>query len=212
MNARYDAVVFDLLTALLDSWSLWNEAVGDVALGRRWRGEYLKLTYAIGGYRPYEDLVAEAARAQGIGKLPVKGLLSRWDELQPWPEAPSVLAEVAQNAKIGVVTNCSDELGQRAVQRTTVDFDVVITAQAAGAYKPRREPYLLALNQLSLPAERVLFVAGSPYDIAGAGGVGMPVWWHNRIHMERGNLPPPVAEHASLIPLPGHLQSVTAPR
>jgi hypothetical protein len=25
---RYDAVVFDLLTALIDSWSLWNDVVG----------------------------------------------------------------------------------------------------------------------------------------------------------------------------------------
>jgi 2-haloacid dehalogenase len=59
---------------------------------------------------------------------------------------------------------------------------------------------------LNLPAERVLFVAGSPYDIAGAGAVGMPVWWHNRIHLDRGELPAPVAEHDSLIPLLDYLR------
>jgi hypothetical protein len=46
-------------------------------------------------------------------------------------------------------------------------------------------------------------VAGSPYDIAGAGGVGMPVWWHNRAGLDRGDLPAPLAEHGSLTPLPG---------
>jgi hypothetical protein len=33
----------------------------------------------------------------------------------------------------------------------------------------------------------------------------MPVWWHNRIHMDRGTLPAPVAEHDSLNPLVGDI-------
>ena len=33
MNARcYDAVLFDLLTAVLDSWTLWADAAGDPGL------------------------------------------------------------------------------------------------------------------------------------------------------------------------------------
>jgi len=34
---RYDAVVFDLLTALIDSWTLWNFAAGSPEAGLRWR-------------------------------------------------------------------------------------------------------------------------------------------------------------------------------
>ena len=60
------AVVFDLLTALLDSWSVWDEAAGNEADGRRWRARYLELTYDCGVYRPYETLVAEAARDAGL--------------------------------------------------------------------------------------------------------------------------------------------------
>lgn len=118
--ARYDAVLFDLLTALLDSWSLWNAVAGDAETGSRWRGEYLRLTYGVGGYRSYEGLVADAARAQGLDP----GLADQ------------------------------------------------------------------------------LFVAGSRFDIPGAGGVGMPVWWYDRIGMDRGGLPAPLAEHRSLTPLP----------
>jgi len=33
---RYAAVGFDLLTALLDTWSLWSEIAGDRELGMRW--------------------------------------------------------------------------------------------------------------------------------------------------------------------------------
>ncbi len=32
-NYKYDAVVFDLLTGLIDSWSLWNEIAGSDLIG-----------------------------------------------------------------------------------------------------------------------------------------------------------------------------------
>ena len=63
---RFDGVLFDLLTALLDSWSLWNAVAGGAEPGRRWRAEYLQRTYRTGAYRPYEDMVAEAAEAVGV--------------------------------------------------------------------------------------------------------------------------------------------------
>jgi 2-haloacid dehalogenase len=183
---RFEAVLFDLLTALLDSPSLWSSVAGDDSVGRRWRDEYLRLTYGTGAYVPYESLVAEAAARQDLDPSLAGALIERWDELKPWAEAPAVVSELVATMPAGVVTNCSEELGHRAAARVGVDFEVVITAEAAGAYKPRSEPYQRALDALGLPAERVLFVAGSRYDIAGAGGVGMPVWWHNRLGMEHG--------------------------
>jgi HAD superfamily hydrolase (TIGR01509 family) len=103
--------------------------------------------------------------------------------------------------RIGVVTNCSEELRQRAAARVGVPFDTVVTAEAAGAYKPRPEPHTLALQRLDVPPSRTLFVAGSPSDITGAAGVGMRVWWHNRLRLPLGEHHPPLAEHDSLEPL-----------
>jgi 2-haloalkanoic acid dehalogenase type II len=198
---RYDAVLFDLLTAVLDSWSVWDAVAGDPVTGREWRGEYLRLTYGAGPYTPYEDLVAEAARARGLRPELAGALAARWDEHQPWPEAPGVIGALARRTKVGVVTNCSRELGLRAAELVGVPFDAVVTAEEAGAYKPSPEPYRMALEQLGLPPERVLFVAGSRFDIPGAGAVGMDVWWHNRIGMPRGDLSEPIAEHDRLTPL-----------
>jgi len=59
---KYDAVVFDLLTALIDSWTLWNAVAGSADDGMKWRRRYLEITYGCGAYRPYETLVREAAR------------------------------------------------------------------------------------------------------------------------------------------------------
>ena len=55
---RFDVVLFDLLTALLDSWTLWNIVAGSPEDGRKWRAAYLRRTYETGAYRPYETLVA----------------------------------------------------------------------------------------------------------------------------------------------------------
>ena len=203
MPGRYDAVLFDLLTALLDSWTLWNRVTGDAASGLRWRAEYLRITYAAARYRPYEDLVAEAAAAVGLSTRLAAELAERYIELAPWPEAPAVLREIAAaGVPLGVVTNCSEALGQVAAGRLGVSFRTVVTAERAGFYKPDPRPYRLALDEIGVAAERALFVAGSAYDLFGAARVGLKCWWHDRIGMDvPQGAPAPLARHRDLIPL-----------
>src|ERR671927_734762 len=198
----YDAVLFDLFTALLDSQPLWREVAGSAAAGARWREESSRLAYSAGPYRPFVETVAQAARLAGVPPTRAADLLRRMGEqLVPWPEAPEVLRRLRERVRICVVTNCSEEVGQRAAARVGVQFDTVVTAEAAGAYKPRPEPYRLALDRLGVQPSRALFVAGSPGDIAGAGDAGMRVWWHNRLRLPLGEREPPLAELDSLEPL-----------
>jgi 2-haloacid dehalogenase len=163
-----EAVVFDLLTALLDSWSVWRRA-------------YLELTYGCGAYRPYEDLVREAAEVAGVPVSAAEALTAHWNTLRPWPEVPEVLGDLnARSIRLGVVTNCSITLGRQAAERVGVPFSVVVTSEETGYYKPQPQSYRAALDRLGTDPARTLFVAGSPADIPGAAGVGMPVFWHNR--------------------------------
>ena len=198
----YDAVLFDLFTALLDSQPLWAEVAGSAAAGVSWREESSRVAYSTGPYRPFVETVAQAAQLVGVPPGRAADLLrGMGEQLSPWPEAPEVLRQLSESVRIGVVTNCSEELGQRAAARVGVDFDTVVTAEAARAYKPRPEPYKLALDRLGIQPARTLFVAGSPADITGAGGAGMPVWWHNRLRLALGEHQAPLAEHESLEPL-----------
>lgn len=176
---KYDAVVFDLLTALIDSWTLWNDVAGSPEAGLRWRRRYLEITYGCGAYRPYETLVREAAADTGLPGSLGEVLEQRWDELQPWPEAKAVLAGLT--VPLGVATNCSVQLGAQAAAAVGVPFATVVTAESAGFYKPRPEPYRAVLAALGTAPARTLFVAGSPSDVPGAQAAGMPVFWHNRI-------------------------------
>ena len=176
---RYAAVVFDLLTALLDSWTLWNAVAGSEEAGMRWRRRYLEITYGCGRYRPYETLVREAAADVGLPEGLGGELERRWLELRPWPEAVGVLKSIP--VPLGVATNCSIRLGRQAADRVGVPFEVVETAESVGFYKPRPEVYRAVLQKLGTPAERTLFVAGSASDVPGAKAVGMPVYCHNRV-------------------------------
>ena len=196
---KYRAVLFDLLTGLLDSWTVWNRVAGSEAAGRNWRAAYLELTYGCGAYRPYETLVAEAALCTGLTDQHAHRLHQHWNEISPWEEAPDVLRKLQKKHKLGVVTNCSERLGRAAAAKLGVAFDVIVTSERAGFYKPRPEPYLLALKELELDPAEVLFVAGSGFDLIGTSKVGLDTYWHNRVGLQRpAAAPPPMRELRSL--------------
>jgi FMN phosphatase YigB (HAD superfamily) len=82
-----------------------------------------------------------------------------------------------------------------------VRFSAVVTAESAGFYKPRPEPYRAALRSLDTAPARTLFVAGSAADVPGAKSVGMPVFWHNRIGLQPLDAARPDFVATSLEPL-----------
>ena len=204
MARRYDAVLVDLLTALVDSWSLWNRIAGNAEDGRRWRAAYLRNTYAAGRYRPYKALVAEAAAEAALPRRLAEDLAAGYATLEPWPEAPGILRALGKVAPLGVVTNCSEELGRVAAARVGAAFAVVVTAERAGFYKPHPRPYRMALDALGVAPARCLFVAGSAYDLFGTAKLGMPAYWHDRVGMPAPrHTPAPRWREHTLTPLLG---------
>ncbi|MDP9274098.1 MAG: HAD-IA family hydrolase [Chloroflexota bacterium] len=173
----YAAVGFDLLTALLDTWTLWASVAGDRDLGMRWHAASQELLRGK-RYRPFEDIVRESATEVGIDVKRAADLLRRWGEFEPWPDVPPVLERLDATRRF-IVTNCSRKLGRLAAFRAG-PFELVMTAEEAGAYKPDPLPYRMALERLGLDPAEVLFVAGSAHDVGGAARAGMDVYWANR--------------------------------
>lgn len=197
-NWRPKAIVFDLLTALLDSWSLWDASTPSKTTeeGRRWRKQYLELTFGAGAYdtssTAYETLVGQAARDVGLPDSAPAALLRDWQTLQAWPEVARVLGELrGKGYKLGVVTNCSEGQGRAAVRRAEecvgggFRFDAAVTAEESGFYKPVGAAYAAVLPRLGVTVDEVLFVAGSAGDVQGATDAGMRVVWHNRVGLAR---------------------------
>lgn len=190
------AFIFDLLTALMDSWSLWNECAGSDDLGLAWRLEYINITYNCGSYAPYESLVAQAAtqiRKQGhsLPQDAENALVQKWATgLRPWDDTISTLAQLKRkhpSAKLGVFTNCSVELGNIAARNCEdpaqdISFDKILTAEEVGYYKPHPATYQAILDALDISDPKdAVFVAGSSVDVPGSRAAGMRVVWHNRI-------------------------------
>ncbi|KAI1098040.1 HAD-like protein [Jackrogersella minutella] len=208
---RPKAIVFDLLTALTDSWSLWDASTPSAssAEGRRWRERYLQLTFGAGAYVPYDDLVRQSAEDVGLPLTAATALLRGWDGLQAWPETARVLRVLRERGyKLGVVTNCSKDLGHlaaRGVEKVASEggageflFDAVITAEESGFYKPVKPAYEAVLTLMGVEPSEALFVAGSAGDVEGATNAGMKVVWHNRIGLAKAGEAVPFKEANTL--------------
>ena len=124
MNRRYDAVLFDLLTALLDSWSLWNAVAGSEQAGRRWRTAYLahhlSRPAAISPTRNSSPPPRNRSACRVTSPMNSRRVTARSN---PGPKPPSVLGALhAAGVPLGVVTNCSETLGRLAASRIPVPF------------------------------------------------------------------------------------------
>lgn len=201
------AVAFDLLTALIDSWSLWIEVADSDTAGTAWRRTSLGIVTSAGVYCDYAAIVAQAARATGLADSHAQRLIADWRKLQPWPEAADALADIRKlGLPMAIVTNCSQSLAELAARATGTAFDVIISAERAGFYKTDRRAYQAGLDALELGAEEVLFVAGSAHDVPGAGALGMPVYWSNRQALPvPENAPPPALNAPNLSALPAFI-------
>ena len=85
---------------------------------------------------------------------------------------------------LGALTNIDERSFAQATERAGISFDVVVTAQRVGAYKPDHAHFWAALSDLlalGIPRERVLHVAQSRRaDIVPANRIGLSCVWVDR--------------------------------
>ena len=100
-------------------------------------------------YRPYETLVVEAAQRTGLPE-DAATRLRQWNTIEPRPEAPRDPFRTREESPARHRHELLERLGRAAAERIGVRFDVVVTAERAGFYKPDPAPYRLALSELQL--------------------------------------------------------------
>jgi 2-haloacid dehalogenase len=67
-------------------------------------------------------------------------------------------------------------------------FDVVISIDAIGVYKPDPRVYQMAVDQLGLDPAAIAFQSSNAWDAAGAGAFGFKVAWINRFAQQAERL------------------------
>jgi 2-haloacid dehalogenase len=100
---------------------------------------------------------------------------------KPWPDTVSALRRLKARFRLAILSNIDDDLFAETRPQLGIDFDEVITAQQARAYKPSMKVFELALNRIDAPAHRVLHVGQSIYhDVIPAQALGLASVWVNR--------------------------------
>lgn len=104
--------------------------------------------------------------------------LATWE---PWPDTVAALRQLKTRFRLAILSNVDDDLFAATQPKLGVEFDEVITAQQAQAYKPSLKIFELALSRINAPAHRVLHVGQSIFhDVVPAQALGLATVWVNR--------------------------------
>jgi 2-haloacid dehalogenase len=140
-----------------------------------------------GEYRRYREVLQSVVEQFGekLGFKPTEQETHSLPESlplwRPWPETASALCELQDRFRLAIISNVDDDLFAATQPQLGVEFDQVITAQQAGAYKPSLKIFELALSRVGVPAQRVLHVGQSLYhDVLPAQALGLATVWVNR--------------------------------
>jgi len=140
-----------------------------------------------GEFQPYRQVLQSVVRRFGanLGFTPTQeqcaslpNSLAGW---KPWPDTVAALRLLKSRFRLAIISNVDDDLFAATRPQLEVDFDEVITAQQAQAYKPSHKIFELALRRIKAPADRVLHVGQSVYhDVVPAQALGLATVWVNR--------------------------------
>lgn len=140
-----------------------------------------------GPFQPYRQVLASVVRQFGeqfgfdptpdeLESLPAS--LAAW---KPWPDTVPALRRLKSRFRLAIISNIDDDLFSSTRPQLGVEFDQVITAQQAQAYKPSMKVFELALSRIDAPAHRILHVGQSIYhDVIPAQSLGLATVWVNR--------------------------------
>ncbi len=207
---RFEALTFDCYGTLID-WEAGILAGLRPMLARRGKhvpDEALLAAYAeleadaeAGPYRRYREIVGDGmagvAAQNGVRAEPAE-VAAFADSVGDWPpfaDSAAALARLHQRFRLGVITNCDDDLFARSAERLQTAFDWVITAQQVGSYKPDPRNFEVAIERIGLPRERILHVAQSLFhDHVTARRLGLASVWIDRRQDRAGSGATPPAE------------------
>jgi len=193
---RFEVLTFDcygtlidweagILSALRPILSAHGKQIDDATLLKLY-GDFEQRSEQ-GKFHPYREVLESVVRQFGdeLRFTPtVEEARSLPDSLatwQPWPDTVAALRQLKTRFRLAILSNVDDDLFALTHPKLEIDFDEVITAQQAQAYKPSLKLFELALSRVHAPAHRVLHVGQSIYhDVIPAQALGLATVWVNR--------------------------------
>jgi 2-haloacid dehalogenase len=119
-----------------------------------------------------DELLVEV-EIRGLSEAEIDHLNRAWHRLTPWPDALAGLHRLKSRFTIATLSNGNVSLLTNMAKNGGLPWDVVLSAELMGHYKPDPEVYLGAAKLLDLPPSRVMMVAAHRNDLAAAREVGL---------------------------------------
>ncbi|WP_227377796.1 haloacid dehalogenase type II [Haladaptatus halobius] len=182
-----DALVFDVFGTVVD-WhsgvvrdgeSLGKSKGLDVdwaAFADAWREEYQpSLTRVRQGEIPWQNLdslhrqslehLLDRFGVEALTDEEIEHLNSVWHRLDPWPDVIPGLNRLRSDYLIAPLSNGHVRLLTNMAKRAGIPWDLILSAELSGHYKPDEEVYLTAVDLLDLHPEGVMMVAAHETDL-----------------------------------------------
>jgi 2-haloacid dehalogenase len=194
--SRYEILTFDCYGTLID-WesgilaalhrilSAHGKKLDDATLLRLYGDFEARAEH--GTFQPYRDVLKSVVRQFGEelkftpAQVEEESLPESMPSWKPWPDTVAALHQLKTRFRLAILSNVDDDLFAATRPQLGVEFDEVITAQQAQAYKPSLKLFELALSRIHAPAHRVLHVGQSIYhDVIPAQVLGLATVWVNR--------------------------------
>lgn len=185
---RFKAITFDCYGTLIDWESGLLGALRPILHSHRQElsdAQILELyaelePEAQSPYQSYRRVLADVVRGFGrrlgfaVSNPEADTLAESLKDWQPFPDTRAALKSLKAKHKLAIISNIDDDLFAATARHLEVEFDDVITAEQAKAYKPSLAPFRLALQRLGLAAGSVLHAGQSVYhDVLPAKFLGM---------------------------------------
>lgn len=213
------ACVFDAYGTLFDVHSAvgkHRERLGDIAdrVSTVWRTKQLEYTWLRSLMKRHadfwqvtQDALDFAFEMHSLKDSQLsKDLMGAYLELDCYPEVPGALSELKTHGfKIAILSNGTPTMLEAAVKNSRLESMIpqIFSVETAGVFKPDPRVYQIAVDELGVEPEEIVFQSSNAWDAAGAAAFGLNVAWINRFGQSPERLPgKPQIEIKDLAELP----------
>ena len=196
-DAKIEVVLFDAFPVfdprpIFEGLETFAPARGK-ELGDLWRNrqfEYTWLRTVAGEYEDFwkvtRDGLLYAADALRISLTPRQAgkIMDGYLNLKAWPEAPAALEALkAEGLRLAFLSNFTPRMLEASIESAGLEgtFEQALSTDAVRTFKPDPRAYRVAIEALSTPRDRILFVPFAGWDAAGAKWFGYETFWVNRL-------------------------------
>jgi 2-haloacid dehalogenase len=209
-EGQVHTLMFDLYGTVVDMQRGLTEAVTPYLKGKGWSGRpdalvtWWRRTHFENSmidallhreHTPYREIGRRALdytlERAGIEHTDdeVRGLVARIESLKPFPDVVAALAKLKAHYQLTILSNGDPDMLEAAQPHLGIEFDRVISVEAAGSFKPHVATYRIAAELLGAPPDAILFVANHAFDCVGAKAYGMRTCFVDRRKRPFGDWP-----------------------